>query len=72
MSALPGELAAEISRVTQLREQYREASRLTQAANFAPAIFIMDASLKAAIAAAGSPDIEGQMRSLADLRGYSS
>lgn len=69
---LPGELAAEISRVTQMREHYRAAQQdAGPQANFAPALFMMDGSLEAAIAAASSPDIVGQVRALEDLRGYS-
>lgn len=70
-ATLPGKLAAEISRVTALRGDYEEAGRLAgPMANMRPAIFMMTQSLKAAIAAAGSPDIQGQIAAVRDLEGY--
>jgi hypothetical protein len=71
-TTLPGALASEIRRVTDLRAEYREAQAMTAIGNMAPAIFMMSRSLDAAVAAAGSPDIVGQVRALSDLRGYES
>lgn len=70
---LPGELAAQIKRVTIIREHTKEAGDLTgKPQSVAPLLFMLDRSLKAAIAAAGSPDIEGQIQAVEDLRGYES
>lgn len=68
---LPGALAAEISRVTDLRVQYEEAGRLTNfPQSVAWVIANINAALKAGITAAGSADIEGQARALRQLRGF--
>jgi hypothetical protein len=72
-ATLPGELAAEISRVTKIREQTEQAGALLgRRANVMPMLLMIDASLKAAIAAAGSPDIVGQIAAVQDLREYQS
>ena len=68
---LPGKLAVEIRSVTALREQYAETGRLCGSpASVAPAMLLMQLSLDAAIEAAGSPDIEGQIAAVQDLEGY--
>ena len=67
-TTLPGKLAAEISRVTQLREQYCEAGRLVgDMRGVAPAITLITLSLDAAIKASNSPDIAEQIAALRDL-----
>lgn len=72
VQTLPGELAAQISRVTEIREQYRDAAKVAGAqANFAPSIWLMTRAIDEAIRAASSPDIEGQIRAVRDLQGYS-
>lgn len=72
IQTFPGELAAQISRVTEIREQYCEAAKIAGSqANFIPSIMMMTRSLDAAIQAANSPDIEGQIRAVRDLREYS-
>lgn len=71
-TTLPGALAAEIARVSRLKAEYEEAGRLGgPRVNVRPAVAMMNASLQAAISAAGSPDVVGQARALADLREYS-
>ena len=67
-NTLPGALAAEIARVSEVREQYREVQRLVPQSHCHFAIANLTASLDAAIKAAGSPDIVAQMNALADLR----
>lgn len=69
-ATLPGELAAQIARVTTIREHYRTAERLC-GPGMAHAIFMMSASLDAAVATAGPPDIVGQLKCLRDFMGYS-
>jgi hypothetical protein len=69
---LPGKLAAEIARVSAMREQYLEAAKLCGQQAMAPAIFMMTHSLDAAIKAAGSLDITGQITAVRDLEGFSS
>jgi hypothetical protein len=69
--AIPDALAAEISRVTALRAHYANASSIArQGEHFAPALFLMDASLKAAVAAAASDDLAAQILALEDLERY--
>ena len=70
IKTLPGRLAAEISRVTELREQYRETGKMIPQANVAPAVSMMSAALAAAIQAAGSPDIQGQIVAVRDLERF--
>lgn len=67
---LPGALAAEISRVTELRAQYEEAQRLVPSSGCRPAIVMMTLALDRAIRAAGSPDIAGQAHALAELKDF--
>ena len=70
---LPGALAAEISRVSILREQYEEIQRGGSdglAANCRPAIAMMSLALAQAIAAADSPDIQGRAQALIALQGF--
>lgn len=67
---LPGKLASEISRVTELREQYKSLRGMPHA-NPNPAIFLMDVALKEAIAAAGSPDVAAQIRAVRELETFS-
>ena len=68
---LPGKLAAEISRVTKVREHTEAVGRLTgHRQSVAPLLFMLDTSLKAAIAAADSPDIIEQIRAVKDLEEY--
>jgi hypothetical protein len=68
---VPDALDAEIARVTALRAQYAEATKIAKGrANFASALFLMDASLKAATAAAASRDLVAQILALEDLEGY--
>jgi hypothetical protein len=69
MLVLPEKLAREIARVTELRSRYQALEGLPQV-NVAPALMLMDAALEQAKRAAGSPDIEGQMRALAGLGGF--
>ena len=66
---LPEKLAREISRVTQLREQYISL-RSWPGVNVEPAIYMMEDALEKAKQAAGSPDIEGQISAVKDLEGY--
>lgn len=70
---LPGALAAEISRVTDIRAEYQKMQNMVPMlhGNMVPAIWMMTQSLAAAIAAAGSPDVVEQARALEDLKGYS-
>lgn len=68
---LPGQLAAEISRVTALRETYREAGRRGGSRVFVePTIALLNRSIAAAIEAAGSPDIEGQIKAVKGLESW--
>ncbi len=74
---LPGALAGEIGRVSALRERYRSyqldpilMDRALPPASLAPAIALMTLALDAAVKAAASPDIEGQIRALNDLQGF--
>lgn len=71
IETLPGALAREISRVTALREQYREMERMRlPGVNCAPAIALMTFSIDRAVKCAGSPDIQGQALALRDLQGF--
>ena len=66
---LPEKLAREIARVSELREQY-SLFRGQPNINVEPAIFMMDDALEKAKQAAGSPDIEGQIREIKNLEGF--
>lgn len=68
---LPGELAAQIMRVTDLRATYRQAGEAHGTlGNFAPAIMLMTNALLCAVAAAGSPAVEAQVVAVRDLQGF--
>jgi hypothetical protein len=68
---LPGKLASEISRVTELRCQYEDAQRRGgPSVNCSFAIAMITGALNHAVAAAGSPDIEGQIAALSLLEEF--
>lgn len=71
-ATLPGELAAQIARVSGVLQQWKmlHASNPIVMRGMTPTIALMQASLAEAIAAAGTPDIAHQMRSVKDLQGY--
>ena len=62
-------LAAEIERVSALREQYRELDG-TPGVNVKPAIFLMTASLERAKQVAGTDDAVEYLRAIKDLEGF--
>lgn len=71
IQTLPGALAAEIKRVTELRELYRQTQDICgPQANMKPAVLMMTMALDAAVEAAGNADIVVQMRALAHLKGF--
>ncbi len=65
----PEKLAAEISRVTELRERYKSL-RSMPGVNVEPAIFMMTAAIANAIKAAGVDDAIAQIKAIKDLEGF--
>jgi len=66
---LPEKLARELVRVTAIRERYHEIGAHSGANSVvvAPQIMMMDQVIEQGCKAAGSPDIEGQIRAIQAL-----
>lgn len=69
MTSLPAALASEISRVTEIKEQYISMRGRPQI-NVEPVIFLISNSIDTAVLACAEGDIAGMAKALADLRGY--
>ena len=70
-TTFPAALAAEIARVSALREQYRAVqTQYGSSVNCRPAIALMSAALDEAIGASGTDDMGRQIRALVTLRTF--